>query len=375
MTNESGSVTDTLVFDAFGNETAKTGSTDNSYGFQGEEKDETGLYYLRARYMDPATGTFTSMDTYGGSLSDPMSLHKYLFANSNPVAYCDPSGHFSLMEMDATMAIDSILNTGYISGYLYIIDASITDPNLEHHDFMGYLGVIGAGMLFATMSLVLSATVTGLLILAIIDTLLGAVGTRKGIIDIINGHPIYGGAEIIASVVLVWTGWRNYAGARSAARGVGKTINTDAQGSNNSKPNPVDNNGNNGKSGDVDFYITPEGDAIPKNKYHSMSDGEVRQWYLEQEKRIPDVVDSNASIEQQARQAFNQRNKIRTTARELMSNRDAAESLYKTDPNKTWGEMVDRAKSKGYTGDNIYKYIYDASQRSRQSVNQKFGLG
>ena len=227
MTNESGSVTDTLVFDAFGNETAKTGSTDNSYGFQGEEKDETGLYYLRARYMDPSTGTFTSMDTYGGSLTDPMSLHKYLFANSNPVAYCDPSGHFSLMEMDATMTIDSILNAGYISGYLYIIDASITDPNLEHHDFMGYLGVIGAGMLFATMSLVLSATVTGLLILAIIDTLLGAVGTRKGIIDIINGHPIYGGAEIIASVVLVWTGWRNYAGARSASKAASSVENTE----------------------------------------------------------------------------------------------------------------------------------------------------
>lgn len=218
MTNESGSVTDTLVFDAFGNETAKTGATDNSYGFQGEEKDDTGLYYLRARYMDPATGTFTSMDTYGGSLSDPMSLHEYLFANSNPVAYCDPSGHFSLVEMDATMAIDSILNAGYISGYLYIIDASVTDPNLEHHDFIGYLGAIGAGMLFATMGLVLSATVTGLLVLAIIDTLLGAAGTIKGIIDIINGHPIYGGAEIIASVVLVWNGWRNYAGARSAAK-------------------------------------------------------------------------------------------------------------------------------------------------------------
>lgn len=41
LTNEAGTVTDTLVFDAFGNETAKTGSTDNSYGFQGEEKDET----------------------------------------------------------------------------------------------------------------------------------------------------------------------------------------------------------------------------------------------------------------------------------------------------------------------------------------------
>ena len=220
MTNESGDVTDTLVFDAFGNETKKTGTSDNSYGFQGEEQDATGLYYLRARYMDPSTGTFTSMDTYSGSLSDPMSLHKYMFANSNPVMYSDPSGHFSLMEMDASMAIDYILNAGYMSGYLYIIDANITDPNLEHHNFMGYLGAIGAGMLFATMGLVLSATVTGLLILAIIDTLLGVAGTVKGVIDILNGHPLYGGIEIVGSAVLVWFGWRNYAGARSAAKAV-----------------------------------------------------------------------------------------------------------------------------------------------------------
>jgi len=93
LTDETGAITDTFVFDAFGNEVARTGTTDNSYVFQGEEKDATGLYYLRARYMDPSTGTFTSMDTYAGLLSDPMSLHKYLFANSNPVKYCDPSGH------------------------------------------------------------------------------------------------------------------------------------------------------------------------------------------------------------------------------------------------------------------------------------------
>ena len=132
MTNESGSVTDTLVFDAFGNETAKTGSTDNSYGFQGEEKDETGLYYLRARYMDPATGTFMSMDTYGGSLTDPMSLHKYLFANSNPVAYCDPSGHYTLTAQETNIAIQAIIGEA-MSGIFYIADWFLTDPESEHH--------------------------------------------------------------------------------------------------------------------------------------------------------------------------------------------------------------------------------------------------
>ncbi len=105
LTDETGTLTDTFVFDAFGNEVARTGTTDNYYGFQGEEKDATGLYYLRARYMDPSTGSFTSMDTYAGSLSDPISLHKYLFANSNPVKYCDPSGHMTLVECEVVGAI------------------------------------------------------------------------------------------------------------------------------------------------------------------------------------------------------------------------------------------------------------------------------
>lgn len=117
LTDESGHISDTFVFDAFGNETARTGTTDNSYGFQGEEKDVTGLYYLRARYMDPSTGTFTSMDTYGGRLSDPMSLHKYLFANSNPVKYCDPSGHMTLEE---TLVVGAIIGALAAADYYFI---------------------------------------------------------------------------------------------------------------------------------------------------------------------------------------------------------------------------------------------------------------
>jgi len=77
--------------------------------------------------MDPATGTFNSMDTYAGILSDPMSLHKYLFANSNPVMYSDPSGHeTTLLECVEVCAI-----IGMLAGEsLYLINCFVNDEKV-----------------------------------------------------------------------------------------------------------------------------------------------------------------------------------------------------------------------------------------------------
>ncbi len=78
LANESGKLTDTYTYDAFGNLISSTGSTANNYRYCGEQFDSTtGLYYLRARYMNPSVGRFISMDTYQGSNADPISLHKY----------------------------------------------------------------------------------------------------------------------------------------------------------------------------------------------------------------------------------------------------------------------------------------------------------
>ena len=209
LTDESGSVTDTLVFDAYGCETKKTGTTDNSYGFQGEEKDETGLYYLRARYMDPATGTFTSMDTYGGSLSDPMSLHKYMFANANPVKYSDPSGHMSsLAETVVTIGIMATLGAE-MSGVLYIFNLEDNGIYLSNDDF--FSGLFDAmlngafmGELFGILTVILFVVVGAIvasLILGGFGLASSAIVILNGILDYRIGYKRTGVTEIIFGII------------------------------------------------------------------------------------------------------------------------------------------------------------------------------
>ena len=115
-----------------------------------------------------------------------------------------------------------------------------------------------------------------------------------------------------------------------------------------------------------------EGTVNPKPG--SLSDVEARQWYLNQEAKIKSMIDTTKPLEQQARQAFNLRNQFRTQARELMSDRALAESLYKTDPNMTWQQVVERYSNRGLSGDSLWQEIINASTRSRASVNQGLGL-
>ena len=157
LANESGVVTDTYSYDAFGNLLKSTGSTKNCYRYCGEQFDETtGLYYLRARYMDTSTGRFISQDSYAGSISDPISLHKYLYANANPVMYSDPSGYTSLGEMVCVSAAISgicmatINAAAYLDGLVSINDFNIWD--FGNAIIEGFLAGVCIGALFGIVS-------------------------------------------------------------------------------------------------------------------------------------------------------------------------------------------------------------------------------
>ena len=110
LADENGKVTDKYVYDAFGNLISSVGSTKNDFLFCGEQFDPvTGLYYLRARYMNPSVGRFITMDSYEGSIDDPVSLHKYLYANANPVSNSDPSGYNTMADFETATGIQGIL--------------------------------------------------------------------------------------------------------------------------------------------------------------------------------------------------------------------------------------------------------------------------
>jgi len=111
LINEEGRISDKYRYNAYGELVERSGETENHYLYTGEYYDGTSnLYYLRARYMNPSTGTFISMDTYEGSIYDPDTLHKYLYANGNPVKYSDPTGNFFSA---AGMLISTTLNSVY----------------------------------------------------------------------------------------------------------------------------------------------------------------------------------------------------------------------------------------------------------------------
>jgi RHS repeat-associated protein len=90
ITDTSGNVVQTYVYDAFGKIVQQTGSIDNPYTYTGREWDaEAGLYFYRARYYDVNTGRFIQNDPIGFNGGD---VNFYAYVRNNPANFIDPYG-------------------------------------------------------------------------------------------------------------------------------------------------------------------------------------------------------------------------------------------------------------------------------------------
>jgi hypothetical protein len=154
------------------------------------------MYYLRARYYRPELGRFWTMDSVEGNPSDPLSLHKYLYAHADPVNRIDPSGNvdFTLSGLLSSTAIQFTLRTmahgalygaAFGAGDAYFGERDVLEGALEGAVVGAFLGPLGR---VRALRPVLMSAGAGL----------GIYGAYDAFMDGDNGLALYRGLTFVA---------------------------------------------------------------------------------------------------------------------------------------------------------------------------------
>ena len=84
------------------------------YKFNAKEMDEeTGLYYYGARYYNPRTSVWISVDPLAEKYANTGS---YVFCHNNPVKYVDPDGKFAFLIPIIPIAFEAALDVAAVAG-------------------------------------------------------------------------------------------------------------------------------------------------------------------------------------------------------------------------------------------------------------------
>ncbi|MEW4211594.1 DNRLRE domain-containing protein [Priestia megaterium] len=98
MTDDTGNTVVKYTYDAWGNaqKQVTSGQVDinNPFTYAGYmQDDETGMYYLIARYYNPTHGVFLSTDPDAGDDDDPITQNGYAYGDNNPISLIDSDGN------------------------------------------------------------------------------------------------------------------------------------------------------------------------------------------------------------------------------------------------------------------------------------------
>ena len=99
MTDLTGALTYAASFAPYGSPFEQYAAASTTLGFTGEQTDLNGLLYLRARYYNPALGSFLSLDPVQGVMGSALSFNPYLYVQGNPTNYVDPTGQFAWLAL------------------------------------------------------------------------------------------------------------------------------------------------------------------------------------------------------------------------------------------------------------------------------------
>ena len=122
VTSSSGTAEWTYSYEPFGTTRTETkddsSAPDNFVKFTGEYLDPIGLYYLRARAYDPASGRLQTQDPIQSLSGGTPVQSPYSYAADEPTLLTDPSGLFAMPPEQSTVdaftttsAVDSLADT------------------------------------------------------------------------------------------------------------------------------------------------------------------------------------------------------------------------------------------------------------------------
>lgn len=145
LSNLDGQVTDRYVYDSFGQLNRKEGETENPFQYVGQlgvQNDESGLYYMRARYYDPEAGRFVSRDPIGFDGGSNF----YAYAGNNPVSYVDPSGGEPVTILAVLIVATTATAACYFGGINFNPDSKAEGERTQKEENADFAGGCLAGL-------------------------------------------------------------------------------------------------------------------------------------------------------------------------------------------------------------------------------------
>lgn len=115
-----GNITATYDYTPYG--IVVLGNAPNGPGYTGHVNDpETNLVYMQARYFDPATGRFLSVDPLPPTAGNAFNFNRFSYGNNNPIKHIDPNGKSVTCDqnsctIDAHSLLEIVIDYTYVGG-------------------------------------------------------------------------------------------------------------------------------------------------------------------------------------------------------------------------------------------------------------------
>jgi RHS repeat-associated protein len=132
ITDESMNWAKRFTYDPWGKVISETASSPAyealacPYAYAGYFRDqETGLYYMPARYYSPFQRRFLTRDPHPGSKSRPITLNPYQYCGNNPINSVDPTGQYDFSAAFSGLAGVGDAGAGQIAAGLAMANQGI----------------------------------------------------------------------------------------------------------------------------------------------------------------------------------------------------------------------------------------------------------